>query len=110
MYKRYFEGDLSKEEIENGFIRNLRYVMAEVSNLLQNVDAPKVIITSDHGNALGERFLWDHSRGVNHPSMRRAPWIETTAKDTQTIDPEEYDQVDYDEEEINKNLDRIGYR
>lgn len=110
MYKKHFAGELSKKEIENGFIRNLRYVLEEVGNLLENVDASKVVITSDHGNALGERFLWDHSRGVKHPSMRHVPWLETTAEDAETINPDDYHKTDYDEEKIKKSLKQLGYR
>ncbi|ELZ53472.1 MULTISPECIES: hypothetical protein [Halorubrum] len=110
MYRKHFAGELTKEDIEDGFVENLRYVLEEVENLLNNVDAPKVAITSDHGNSLGERFLWDHSRGVHHPSMRRVPWVETTATDNATITPNEYQQRDYDPEEVEKRLKRLGYR
>lgn len=110
MYRKHFAGEVTKKEIEDGFVQNLRYVLEEVEHLLNNVDAPKVVITSDHGNSLGERYLWDHSRGVHHPSMRRVPWIETTAADNNTISPDEYQQKDYDPAEVKENLKRLGYR
>ncbi|MDZ7730951.1 MAG: hypothetical protein U5K37_08630 [Natrialbaceae archaeon] len=62
------------------------------------------------GQALGENGLWDHSIGVKHPSMRRIPWVETTATDKNTLDPKEYVEADYDEKTVNENLKALGYR
>jgi hypothetical protein len=109
-YHKYFKGDISKEELINGFISNLEYVLEEVEILLENIDASTAVLTSDHAQSLGENGLWDHTVGVKHPSMRRVPWVETTATDKNTLDPREYDAANYDEDTIKENLRDLGYR
>lgn len=110
MYKKIIRGELTKEEVESAFIDNLRYVLGEVELLLENIDANTVAITSDHGNALGERYLWDHSRGVKHPSVRRVPWVECSGEDSGSVDPREYDLRREDQAEIEQRLEKLGYR
>lgn len=108
-YCRVLRGDLSVKDLHIAFRSNLRYVLFEVEILLKNIDASKVAITADHGQALGENGLWDHVIGVNHPSMRRVPWVETTAKDQHTHSPKEYERTDYDQATVQGNLEDLGY-
>lgn len=110
MYRKVIKGDLTRSELERGFIDNLRYVLDEVELLIENIDAPTVAITSDHGNALGERFLWDHRRGVNHPSVRRVPWAECSAEDKRTVEPAQYRVSEETQEEVKQRLKQLGYR
>jgi hypothetical protein len=81
----------------------------EVEVLLNNIDAPKVVITADHGQALGERFLWDHRAGVQHASMRKVPWVETSAEDNQKLKPRKYEIVKRSEEDQQAQLRALGY-
>jgi len=110
MYRKVLSGDLTRDELEEKFIDNLRYVLQEVELLLENLDAPTVAITADHGNALGERFLWDHSRGVKHPAVRRVPWVECTAEDRESIEPAEYLTSEETDAEVEERLKQLGYR
>jgi hypothetical protein len=109
-YREFFQGNITKNKISGGFISNLRYVLDEVQILLENINASTAVLTSDHGQALGENGLWDHSIGVKHPSMRQVPWIETTATDKNTLNPKEYVEADYDESVVEENLRNLGYR
>jgi hypothetical protein len=110
LYHAYFTGDQSKEDLHNGYVNNLRHVLDEVGRLLENVDAEKVVITADHGHALGERFLWDHRQGVHHPVIRRVPWIETSAENFATLEPSTYESINQSDEEIEEQLEALGYR
>jgi hypothetical protein len=110
MYRKVINGDLTRNELERAFINNLRYVLYEVELLMENINAPTVAITSDHGNALGERFLWDHSRGINHPSVRRVPWAECSAEDRESIEPAQYHTIDKNNKQVEERLRQLGYR
>lgn len=109
-YRRYLDGKISMEDLHAGFISNLKYVLEEVELLLANVDASSTVLTSDHGQSLGEDGLWDHTAGVKHPSVRRVPWVETIATDKKTLDPDIYESAQYDEEVLKQNLQDLGYR
>lgn len=108
-YRRVLRGNLSVEGLHAAFRSNLEYVLFEVETLFKNIDAPEAAITADHGQALGEDGLWDHAVGVNHPIMRRVPWVETTAEDQHTHSPEKYEQTDYDQATVKNNLEDLGY-
>ncbi|PSP48877.1 hypothetical protein BRC67_12005, partial [Halobacteriales archaeon QH_3_68_24] len=42
------------------YLDNLRIVLDEVAVLLENIDADTVAITTDHGEAFGERNFYRH--------------------------------------------------
>lgn len=107
LYHHYFDGKISLEELHDGYRDNLRYVLNEVELLIENIDAGTVAISADHGHALGERFLWDHRSGVHHPTIRRVPWVETTATDLNTLQPTEYDTAE--ESNTEDQLRALGY-
>ena len=109
-YHQHFDGTLSREALHHHYVENLRYALDEVELLLENVDAPRTVITADHGHALGERFLWDHRQRVQHPVMREVPWIETQATDAETHAPPEYQMDERSDESIEERLRALGYR
>jgi len=109
-YESYLSGDLDFDEFESIWLDNLRHALDEVDILLDNIDAEKVVITADHGQAQGEHFLWNHRKGVAHPSMRKVPWVETTAEDTQGLDPKTYEKRGHSKQELNEKLGALGYR
>lgn len=109
LYQKLLNSDMSKGDLESEYINNLRYVLQEVDLLLENFNADTVVITSDHGQALGERFLYDHKYGVKHPLMRQVPWVETSASDCETLEPSSYEWSQRDEEQLKQDLQRLGY-
>ncbi|MDR5657393.1 hypothetical protein RH831_09395 [Halodesulfurarchaeum sp. HSR-GB] len=109
LYHRYFNGELTVADLHAAFTDNLRYVLEEVKLLLENVHAPKTVITADHGQAFGEDGLYDHIPGVKHPSVREVPWVKTSAKDTESLYPREYEAADYDNKTVQENLKKLGY-
>lgn len=108
-WRQYIDGDTPKAELEEAFVSNLEYALEEVELLLENVDAPSAVVTSDHGQALGEQFLWSHRRGVNHPAMRRVPWVECTAADSGSLEPDTHQQGAYEEAQRQEQLKQLGY-
>ena len=68
------EGVLSLDEYKKLYIENLRTVLKEVAELVPELDG-KVVITSDHGEFLGESGMFLHPPGINHPILRKVPWF-----------------------------------
>jgi len=77
----------SKEKIWDAYISDLKMVLNMVEILLQNIDARKVAISADHGEAFGEFGLYGHLPGLLHPQVKQVPWAETTAEDTSCYEP-----------------------
>lgn len=77
-----------RERIWESYLNNLRYVLDSVALLRRNLDAPRTIITADHGNSFGEWGIWGHPERVPTPQLRRVPWVQIEATDEQTRLPE----------------------
>jgi len=92
--------------------RNLVAVLEDVRLLLRNVDADRVVVTADHGNAFGERYLWGHAGGLALRALREVPWAVTTATDEHTHAPDGPDRsaVDDVDADVERRLRDLGYR
>lgn len=75
--------DLTEEEIWELYRANLEYTLPHVKELRDELEG-KTVITSDHGNMVGERASpvpiseWGHPPGIYTDELVRVPWIETT--------------------------------
>ena len=83
-------GELDKEEVTEEYTHNLRNVLDEVSLLRRNAEADKMVVTSDHGNAMGDtsELLYGHPSGVANSELRQVPYIQTTATDYEEYHPD----------------------
>lgn len=101
-------GRLSKKEAWGYYLDNLRWVLDDVEVLLENVDAERVVITADHGEAFGEWGAYGHSPYGEFEGLRQVPWVVTDSEDSRTYQPEiNRDNVDTDVEE---QLKHLGYQ
>ncbi|MDZ5811750.1 hypothetical protein U4E84_10405 [Halorubrum sp. AD140] len=75
------------ERVWEAYLDNLRWVLDEVAILLENLDADRVVLSADHGNAYGEWGMYMHRYAVPVPEVRRVPWAKTTATDEETFEP-----------------------
>lgn len=74
--QEYYNEGYSKDEISTAYNKNLKYVLEEVkNNLLPHLDG-KIIISSDHGEQLGEKGLWGHYIRIPNEKVIKAPWLE----------------------------------
>ncbi|KXB07006.1 hypothetical protein AKJ52_01185 [candidate division MSBL1 archaeon SCGC-AAA382C18] len=60
---------------------NLKKVLDACRNLINSIpisEDKKAIVTSDHGELLGEGGFYGHYPKSNHPILREVPWLEVT--------------------------------
>lgn len=107
IWDQLLRNKVTQSEIWDCYKENLKYVLDEVDTLLSNLDAETVVITSDHGNAMGEYGFFGHG-GFPIREVRVVPWIVTTATDSggyrPTLGPEPTDDSD-----IRNKLSALGY-
>jgi hypothetical protein len=84
---RLQQGRLSVDEVWDAYVDNTRWVLDSVEVLLRNIDAEDVIISADHGEALGEWWCYEHPEYAPLPVLKTVPWVETTATDEGTYSP-----------------------
>lgn len=102
------DGAVTREELWSAYRENLSYVLEDVDLLRSNVDAERVVLTADHGNALGEWGMYGHPNGFVHPSVKRVPWVETSANDTGDYEPE-VAETGAHEQSVDERLESLGY-
>jgi hypothetical protein len=67
-------GKISKETIIQLYKENLIIVLKEVEKLIENLGG-RIIITADHGEAFGEKFIWEHVSEIHIKELLEVPWL-----------------------------------
>lgn len=109
VWDRVRAGDVSYDQMWEAYLDNLRVALDDVELLLDNIDAETVAITADHGNAVGEYGLYGHPRGIALDCLRVVPWVTTTASDSGSHTPAEYDRTATNED-LDAKLEALGYK
>lgn len=73
-------GEVSHEEVEEGYRDNMRYVEDHVRELGKKLDG-KTILTSDHGNLVGEAGIYGHPRDKMEKPLKVVPWVRLDNKE-----------------------------
>lgn len=116
------EGEITHSELVNSYTQNLRMVEDQFKILLSEL-VGKTVITSDHGENLGERGFSDgtgasrfgfnkqlYGHGFQTQECRFVPWCiidDSTRKNVTYSEPET--QREIDEEKRIENLRDLGY-
>jgi hypothetical protein len=67
--------EVGEQKVKEYYQQDLRMALEEVKRLIKELDG-KVIVTADHGEALGEHNDWGHTRDSDNPYMYTVPWLE----------------------------------
>lgn len=104
-------GEIEPETGWELHVENLRLVLNEVDVLRENLDAEELVISSDHGQAFGERKIYGHPCRVPINALRTVPWETTVATDERTYSPDiTLDQGSDPETSLEEKLRALGYR
>jgi hypothetical protein len=111
VWYRLRDGEVDREAVWRAYRDNLRWVLDDVALLRSNLDADRVVLTADHGNALGEWGCWEHPPYAPVPALKRVPWVETTATDDGEYEPST-DRRDerVADDDIEQRLSALGYK
>jgi hypothetical protein len=109
----YLDGDL----VATAYRENLQLVLEAVGPLLEALDG-KTVLSSDHGNLVGDRLRpipvrgYGHPRGLYVPELLEVPWQALPAAERRTItaDPPVADDADLGDEAVGDRLAALGYR
>jgi len=107
--------DMSEDEIIAAYRDNLRYVLEDVETLMGKLQG-KTVISSDHGELLGERQrpipkrMFGHSPATYSEKLVKVPWhvyINGPRRDIIAEKPEERTEVA--KEKVKEELRSLGY-
>lgn len=97
--------ELGPDRLPELYRRNLRDALAEVRRLLnqEELEGKRVVITSDHGEALGQNGNRGHPMGSDLDILREVPWFKVEG----TVEPEL--GIGKRESDIQGRLEALGY-
>jgi hypothetical protein len=112
LWERLRHGEISREEVWAAYRDNLHWVLEDgVNLLLKNLDADRVVVTSDHGESFGEGGIYAHPPYVPLPVLKKVPWVETTAEDRRSYEPRvEPETTTVEGDELEDRLQALGYK
>lgn len=111
VWDKLSDGRLSWAEVWNAYRRNLCRVLDEVALLRENVDADRLVVSSDHGNAMGELGQYGHGRHERVDSVCQVPWVVTDATDTGSYTPSvSPDELRDEKQGVEETLRALGYK
>jgi predicted NAD-dependent protein-ADP-ribosyltransferase YbiA (DUF1768 family) len=100
-----------REAVWSRYLEELEFGLDSVRTLVEDIDADRIVITSDHGEAFGEFGLYAHPM-VPIPQLRKVPWVETSGRGrneyTTVLEPT--GGSDALETEVEEQLELLGYR
>ena len=67
--------EIGEDGVRDYYQQDLQIALKEVSRLIEELDG-KVIVTADHGEALGEHNDWGHQEESQNPKQYTVPWLE----------------------------------
>lgn len=88
--------------IKTAYEDNLRLVLESVGELLKAVSG-RVVVTSDHGECFGEKFIIEHPPGIYIRELVEVPW-HVVKEESSGRDPNEHDS---ERERIRRSLSFI---
>jgi hypothetical protein len=118
IWGQMFNGSLnfSREDLWSIYVENLEYVLEYVEVLLKNLSG-KTVVTSDHGNYVGERASpipireYGHPRGLYDDPVLRVPWLEYEKGKRRNIRAgETADKETVAEGVVADRLEHLGYK
>jgi hypothetical protein len=108
-------GAVDRDDLWRAYGDNLRLVLDAVEDLLADVEG-RVVLTSDHGNMLGERTfplplrVYGHPKGIRNRELVEVPWATIDRGERRTIRAGETASIaESDSEELEDRLEDLGY-
>lgn len=64
-----------KGRLKKAYKNNLKKALIEIRKIINRLPHHKIVITSDHGELLGEKGIYGHPRKLDHDILREVPWL-----------------------------------
>jgi len=116
IWEQLYEGTVQVDKVWDAYKENLDIVLPHVERLVDTFDE-YTVVTSDHGNALGERTwpiptkIYGHPLGIRMPELTNVPWL-VTNKDVrkEVVAGESSQAVTDNQNEVIQRLEDLGYK
>jgi len=101
--------NLPDSELRELYNENLEYVVDTLDRtILRNIDAD-IVISSDHGELLGEEGIYHHPAFTRYAELRTVPWARVNVTPDGQYSPRQRIK-DGDNGDIEEKLEALGYK
>ncbi|WP_146417091.1 hypothetical protein [Haloarcula sp. CGMCC 1.6347] len=107
---------VKKSRIWELYENNLEHVLDSIRDLADTLDG-RTVVTSDHGNMVGERSFpipireWGHPRGTHTRQLVEVPWLDLGGNNRKIVPDPPANQVDDQSTEVvTDRLESLGYK
>lgn len=108
------QGYITQEELEQAYAENVQIGIEHAKELVEQLGG-RSVITADHGEALGERFIimrhYEHGGRRYTPELRVVPWLIVDSDDRRDViegEPKTFNRLD--DEKRDGHLKALGYK
>ncbi len=115
LWKEVIRGNVSVQRVKEAYKDNLKSVLSEVERLIRYLEG-KIIITADHGEAFGDKFIYEHPAKIYINELITVPWFEVSPEETGRKDVEKLnlnslslEPERIDSEQFDERLRGLGY-
>lgn len=108
VWTRLSNGEISEKEVRTAYRENLELTLPHVSELIESISG-RVVVTSDHGNAYGQKGVYGHTPGVFLPEIVEVPWLEIPYDERRKIKAEDAVLSVRDTDKVQDRLEDLGY-
>lgn len=126
-YDAVSKDNVSREKMRAVYRENLDYVLQKIEHIIERING-KIVITSDHGELLGEgftrikkildgrwgtdweRYNWGHYTDIRVPELVNIPWLEIDSETRRRIVPETPVKQEIDHKNTDDFLQALGYQ
>jgi|AntDeeMinimDraft_5_1070356.scaffolds.fasta_scaffold01430_3 hypothetical protein len=110
VWSKLARGDVSEELVWKAYKENLEIVLDVIKEVLDELTG-KTIITSDHGNAFGEKGIYGHPANIHIDALTTVPWLVVNNGDRKLIN--ECERLKSTKQGVSgtakKRLESLGY-
>jgi len=116
-WHRLMTGDLMlpRSELRQAYNDNVDWVLDATEDLPEKMIG-KVVVTSDHGNMLGDRSWpvptreYGHPKGIYTPELVRVPWVEFEPDEEREVVAESVSDRRENTADVNEKLRALAYK
>lgn len=100
-------GEVPIEKVWRGYKENLKLVMEEVQRLINKLRG-KVILTSDHGNHIGEYKVYGHHvTGLRTKELVKVPWLTIKDQETRSAFEKQKEESKFETQRIKERIRQL---
>jgi len=104
---------ITREDLKSAYIENVEIVLHYIREFIENIDG-KTVITSDHGELLGDRILgirhYGHPHGIRTKELSKVPWFTVESESRREITEEPpVTSLGIEDSTVRKQLTALGY-